>query len=107
VTLGTRFAERAAGSIGGSGGAVQQGQHFVFTRESSPSHPSNGFPDRPFSAEFLFPMDRATAIGIAAAAFACMLAVARLFSRSRRRRDVKLGVVSQQWLSEHVDDVRD
>jgi len=52
-------------------------------------------------------MDRATAIGIAAAAFACMLAVARLFSRSRRRRNVKLGVVSQQWLSEHVDDVRD
>ena len=25
----------------------------------------------------------------------------------RRRRDVKLGAVSQQWLSEHVDDVRD
>lgn len=52
-------------------------------------------------------MDRATAIGIAAAAFACMLTVARLFSRSRRRRNVKLGAVSQQWLSEHVDDVRD
>jgi hypothetical protein len=52
-------------------------------------------------------MDRATAIGIAAAACVFMLAVARLFSRSRRRRDVKLGAVSQQWLSEHVDDVRD
>lgn len=97
----------AAGSIEGSGGAVQQGQHFVFTRESSPSPPSNRFPSKLFSVEFPFPMDRATAIGIAAVAFACMLGVARLFNRSRRRRNVKLGVVSQQWLSEHVDDVRD
>lgn len=52
-------------------------------------------------------MDRVTAIGIAAAACVCMLTVARMFTRSRRRRDVKLGAVSQQWLSEHVDDVRD
>lgn len=52
-------------------------------------------------------MDRATAIGIAAVACACMLAVARLYNRSRRRRNVKLGAVSQQWLSEHVDNVRD
>lgn len=52
-------------------------------------------------------MDRATALGIAAVVSACILALAGLFSRSRRRRNVKLGAVSQQWLSEHVDDVRD
>ena len=52
-------------------------------------------------------MDRAIAIGLATVACASMLAAARLFSRYRRRRDVKLGAVSQQWLSEHVDDVRE
>jgi hypothetical protein len=52
-------------------------------------------------------MDRATAIGIAVVLCVCMLAIARLLGRSRRRRNVKLGAVSQQWLSEHVDDVRD
>jgi hypothetical protein len=52
-------------------------------------------------------MDRATALGIATLACVCLLAFARLLGRSRRRRDVKLGAVSQQWLSEHVDDVRD
>lgn len=52
-------------------------------------------------------MDRAAALGIAAVAFACLLALGLGVSRSRRRRNVKLGAVSQQWLSEHVDDVRD
>jgi hypothetical protein len=52
-------------------------------------------------------MDRASMLGFAALAGVCLLAIARLLGRSRRRRDVKLGAVSQQWLSEHVDDVRD
>ncbi len=52
-------------------------------------------------------MDRATAIGITAFACVCVAAIARMLGRSRRRRNVKLGAVSQQWLSEHVDDVRD
>jgi hypothetical protein len=52
-------------------------------------------------------MDPATAVATALFAGLSVLALGRALVRSRRRRKVNMGEVSHQWLTEHVNDVRE
>ena len=48
-------------------------------------------------------MGRSAALYAAVLVCLSLLAVVRSLARSRRRRKLNLGEVSQQWLTEHID----
>jgi hypothetical protein len=53
------------------------------------------------------PLMERTAATMAIVGCLLLLAMARVISRARRRRKPRLGEVSQQWLSQHVNDLQE